>query len=286
MSFRMYLKEIKNIFLTELNDVYSKEEASSIFSLFVEHYLNLERFVLVLHPDHIVTKEEEQLLFLGLSRLKNEEPVQYILGEVYFMDLLLKVNPGVLIPRPETEELVEWVIKEAQVSDGKLKILDIGTGSGCIAVALAKKIPNVEIFALDISAQALKVAKQNAEKHQVNIQFIEGDILNCDLNSDFDIIVSNPPYVRELEMKDMANNVKKYEPKTALYVPNEDPLKFYKAIVSFSEQHLKVKGTLFLEINQYLAEEMKQLMLKNEYLDVDLRKDIFGNFRMVKAIKS
>ncbi|WP_420399991.1 peptide chain release factor N(5)-glutamine methyltransferase [Flagellimonas sp.] len=282
----MLLKEIKNIFHKELDPIYATEEVDSFFHLCVEHYLQLGRFVLVLQPDLVLTKEEETPLFEALSKLKLEEPLQYILGTAHFMDLDFKVNEHVLIPRPETEELVEWVILDCQVERSRdLRILDIGTGSGCIAIALAKKFPDANVYALDVSEQAIGVAKENAKLNGVDVTFIHQDILDPDfeLELEFDVIVSNPPYVRELEKEGIKDNVKKYEPHVALFVQDEDPLLFYKAITQFAISHLKKKGKLYFEINQYLGKETQALLEAHNFLEIELRKDIFGNDRMLKG---
>jgi len=256
----MLLKEIQTIFHKELAALYPKAEVDSYFYLFMEHYLGLERFALVLQPNFVISKEEEGPFFEGLTRLKKEEPIQYILGEAHFMDVMLKVNEQVLIPRPETEELVQWVITSCQVEPfdhaqdklrRDLKILDIGTGSGCIAIALAKALPKAEVVGLDVSNEALKVAKENAELNKVEVEFLKADILNSNLNLnlEFDLIVSNPPYVRELEKNQLRNNVKEYEPEIALFVPDDDALRFYEAVVGFSKKHLR---TFSLKVNSTL----------------------------------
>jgi len=279
------LKEIKTIFHQELDVIYPKEEVDAFFYRLIEHYLKLDRFVLVLQPNLAITKEEEQPIFEALAGLKLEKPLQYILGTAHFMDLELKVNENVLIPRPETEELVEWILEECQVKPSRdLKILDIGTGSGCIAMALAKGLPNAKVYALDVSEEALKVAQENAESNQVEIEFIQMDVLNPNnLELKFDIIVSNPPYVRELEKHEIKNNVKAYEPSLALFVPDEDALLFYRAIIAFAEKHLLEKGHLYLEINQYLGKETKALLEAHNFSEIELRKDLFGNDRMLKG---
>lgn len=281
----MLLKEIKTIFHQELDVIYPKEEVDAFFYRLIEHYLKLDRFVLVLQPNLAITKEEEQPIFEALAGLKLEKPLQYILGTAHFMDLELKVNENVLIPRPETEELVEWILEECQVMPSRdLKILDIGTGSGCIAMALAKGLPNAKVYALDVSEEALKVAQENAESNQVEIEFIQMDVLNPNnLELKFDIIVSNPPYVRELEKHEIKNNVKAYEPSLALFVPDEDALLFYRAIIAFAEKHLLEKGHLYLEINQYLGKETKALLEAHNFSEIELRKDLFGNDRMLKG---
>ena len=290
----MLLKEIKDIFHKELGEIYPKEEIDSFFYSCIEHYLKLERFILAIQPGITLTKEEEQPLFEALSELKLEKPLQYILGTAHFMDLELQVNENVLIPRPETEELVQWILLDTEQSgrviersrnDRSLQILDIGTGSGCIAIALAKHLPNVKVFALDVSEGALNVARKNAASNGVDITFLHEDILNTELELDFDVIVSNPPYVRELEKNEIQKNVKDFEPDTALFVPDEDPLLFYRAIIDFAENHLSEKGKLYFEINQYLGEETKALFHARNFSEIELRKDMFGNDRMLKAIK-
>jgi len=288
----MLLKEIKDIYHRELGGIYPKEEVDSFFYSCIEHYLNLERFILAIQPGITLNKEEEQPLFEALSELKLQKPLQYILGTAHFMDLELQVDKNVLIPRPETEELVQWILSDAERSrsgisttpnDRSLQILDIGTGSGCIAIALAKHLPNAKIFALDVSDSALKVARKNAASNGVDITFLHEDILNTELELDFDIIVSNPPYVRELEKEGIQKNVKDFEPDTALFVSDEDPLLFYRAIIDFAEKHLSEKGKLYFEINQYLGEETKALFNTRNFSEIELRKDMFGNDRMLKA---
>lgn len=282
----MQLAEIKNIFHQELHDLYPKEEIDSFFYAMVEHYLGLERFVLVLQPQFTVTKEEEQPFFEALAQLKNEKPIQYILGKAHFMDLTIKVNEHVLIPRPETEELVHWIISEFKNRNTEFRILDMGTGSGCIAIALAKQLPNTEVYALDVSKEALEVARENAKANEVRVHFLPMDILDMEeIDLFFDIIVSNPPYVRESEKQSMKNNVKLYEPATALFVPNHDPLVFYRAIAHFAKARLNTGGKLFLEINQYLGKQTIEILEEHHFNGIELKKDIFENNRMIRAVK-
>ena len=284
----MLLSEIKTAFHLELDALYPPEEVDSFFYSMIEHYLELPRFTLVVTPNLTLTKEEEQPLFEGLARLRLEEPIQYILGEAHFRNLILKVNKSVLIPRPETEELVDWVVQEwGNREDVSPVILDIGTGSGCIAVALAKELPAAKVVALDISKKALEVAMKNATLNNVDITFVLADILASGYvpEGTYDVIVSNPPYVRELERPDIRNNVKKYEPEPALFVPDEQPLPYYKAIAQFAHEHLKKGGHLFLEINQFLGKETMALLEQEYFIKVELKKDIFGKDRMIKAVK-
>lgn len=283
----MLLKEIKNIYHLELDPLFPQEEVDSFFYLVIDHYLGLERFVLAMQPNLVVSKDNEEPLFYALSQLKQERPIQYILGKAHFCDLEFGVDENVLIPRPETEELVYWILNEVQQRTRQegLKILDIGTGSGCIAISLAKNLPNAKVYALDISKKALQIAQQNAVDNEVDIVFLEADILSMEGFKDkFDVIVSNPPYVRELEKKEMKNNVLEHEPGLALFVSDGDPLIFYKKITLFALNHLKTGGMLFFEINQYLGEEMKQLLEAGNFSEIELRKDMYGNDRMLKAV--
>jgi release factor glutamine methyltransferase len=282
----MYLKEIKNIFHLELDPIYSPEEVNSFFYMLIEYFLGLERFILALEPNLIITKEEETPLFEALSRLKLEIPIQHIIGKTHFMDLEFLVDKNVLIPRPETEDLVRWILDDIKNNQEAITILDIGTGSGCIPIALKKQLPNAKVATLDISDKALKIATQNAKNNTVQIEFIHANILEIDkLHQKFDIIVSNPPYVRELEKKEMHQNVLQHEPELALFVSDEEPLLFYRKIASFAVNNLNDGGALYFEINQYLGKETKQLLDSTNFSDIELRQDLFGNDRMLKGIK-
>lgn len=293
----MLLKDIKRILHKELDAIYGKDEVDSFFFLCIEHYLNLPRFQLALQPGLTLKKQESDAFFNVLEDLKQQKPIQYIIGETEFYGLPFKVNENVLIPRPETEELVDLIIRyhtERSLSTNEnntLKILDIGTGSGCIAVSLAKNLPNAEVFALDVSKEALKVAKQNAKLNSVEITFIEADILNASTwnfelkDLEFDIIVSNPPYVRQLEKAEILPNVLDNEPHIALFVEDNTPLEFYKAITDFAVDSLKQNGDLFYEINQYLGEETKVLLVDANFENVELLKDLNKNDRMLKGTK-
>ncbi len=290
----MKLKGIQGIFHKELDTVFGKNEVDSFFNILISHYLKLNRIALVLEPDLTISKEEQQPLFEALSRLKQEEPIQYIIGETEFLGLPFKVSEHTLIPRPETEELVEWIVKclSERSEESKLTILDIGTGTGCIAISLAKNLPNAKVYALDVSEEAIKIAKENAELNKVEIHFIKADILGKDTwnlefqNLKFDLIVSNPPYVRNLEKQEIKNNVLKHEPHLALFVEDTNPLQFYKAITDFAIDELVKNGLLFFEINQYLGDETKQLLQDKGFLDIELKPDIFGNNRMLKGKKN
>ena len=283
----MLLKEIKNIYHNELDPIYPKEEVDSFFYLTIAHYLGMERFVLALQPNLTLSKNEEQPLFEVLAKLRLEKPIQYILGSANFMDMDFKVNEAVLIPRPETEELVRWVLEDYRMDGNKdISILDIGTGSGCIAISLAKNIKRAKVYGLDISKKALEVAMENAAMNKVEVAFIQADILKTELFKEkVDVIVSNPPYVRMLEKEQLKPNVIDNEPELALFVPDKDPLVFYRTIIAFAKKNLNPGGSLYLEINQYLGKETKTL-LENDFIDVELRKDLFGNDRMLKGVLS
>lgn len=286
----MLLREIKNIFHVELDNQYAKEEVDSFFYILIEDKLQLERFTLAIEPNLVISKEQESVLFESLSKLKLFEPIQYITGKSHFMDLNLKVDKNVLIPRPETEELVRWILENSKVGSSlnskKLKILDIGTGSGCIAISLSKNLNQAEVYGLDVSHEALEVAKHNASINDVAVTLINKNILEIeDFGTTYDIIVSNPPYVRELEKKEMHKNVLEHEPDLALFVSDQNPLKFYEKIVAIASKNLEKNGLLFFEINQYLAKETAQLLRNNNFSEIELRKDMFNNYRMLRGKK-
>ena len=211
-----------------------------------------------------------------------------MLGKTSFYGLDFEVNPAVLIPRPETEELVDWIIKSNVAAQASkiIKILDIGTGSGCIAISLAKNIPDAQVFAIDVSAEALATAQKNAEINKVQVTFINKNILETtDLEQQFDIIVSNPPYVRNLEKEEIKKNVLDNEPHLALFVQDNDALIFYRKIAELAQENLSENGQLFFEINQYLGQEMMELLEEMNFKNIELRKDIYGNYRMLLGTK-
>jgi release factor glutamine methyltransferase len=290
----MLLKEVRNIFHHELDSLYPPGEVDSFFYWFVEHYLGLERFVLALQPGLVISKESEDLFFKGLARLALEHPIQYITGEANFMGLTLKVNDQVLIPRPETEELTQWILSDveknsirAQRTHLPLQILDIGTGSGCIAIALAKNLPGSQVHGLDLSEEVLDVARQNAILNDVSVSWIQADILLMEhLQPELDIVVSNPPYIRYSEMAHISRNVKEFEPNRSLFVPDEDPLLFYRHIADLASRDLPVNGLLYFEINQYLGSETCKLLEDRNFSEIELRKDIYGNERMIRAVQN
>jgi release factor glutamine methyltransferase len=282
----MNIKEYRTQFIQELTPIYDAGEAESFFYLILEEKQQLKRIDLALHPDLVFSEEEIVVWNAILEQLKHEIPIQYLLGKTSFYGLDFEVNAAVLIPRPETEELVEWIIEsqKSKAESQKVKILDIGTGSGCIAISLAKNLPDATVFALDVSEKALATAKINAENNSVNVTFIHQNILETeDLLQQFDIIVSNPPYVRNLEKEEIKKNVLENEPHLALFVADNDALIFYKKIAQLAQKNLLPNGQLYFEINQYLGKEMVDLLEKMNFSAIELRKDIYGNDRTTKA---
>ncbi|NLP56671.1 peptide chain release factor N(5)-glutamine methyltransferase [Lutibacter sp. B1] len=282
----MLINNYKKHFFTELSNLYPLTEIQSFFNILIEFKLNLSRVELALQPNLEFSKNEFDFFQEALSKLKKEIPIQYILGETEFFGLKLKVNNKVLIPRPETEELIEWVLKNSKLKtqNSKLNILDIGTGSGCIAISLAKNLPNAEVYAIDISSEAIKIAQKNAKINKVSVNFIETDILKIEeLQYTFDIIVSNPPYVRELEKEKMHQNVLANEPHLALFVENNNPLLFYDKIADLAKSYLTKNGNLYFEINQYLGKETVDLLKLKGFNTIELKKDLFDVDRMIKA---
>lgn len=280
----MDVLKLKSHFQKSLSDLYPSEEIQSFFNILAESYLNLSRLEIALNPQKNVSEEDLEKFEGAIFRLKKNEPIQYITGETEFFSLPLKVNEATLIPRPETEELVAWILNEKDNSEKNSAILDIGTGSGCIAISLAKNWKAATVSALDFSEKALKKASENAKLNEVEIDFLETDILAAQsLPKQYDIIVSNPPYVRELEKKMMSKNVLGFEPGFALFVKDENPLVFYQAISKLAKTHLKPNGKLFFEINEYLSEELSRMLNSEGFVNVVVKKDIFGKDRMIKC---
>lgn len=289
----MKIKEYRSHFLKHLTPIYDAAEAESFFYLILEEKQKLKRIDLALNPDLVFLDEEIRFWDSILEQLKLEIPIQYLLGKTSFYGLDFEVNSDVLIPRQETEELVDWIFQsqKSKIKSQNIKILDIGTGSGCIAISLAKNIPNAQLFAIDVSYKALATAKKNALLNDVKVAFINQNILEVDslsevegLEPQFDIIVSNPPYVRNLEKAEIKKNVLDNEPHLALFVADTDALVFYKKIAQLAQKNLSKNGELYFEINQYLGKEMIDLLEKMNFEKIELRKDIYGNDRMIKAI--
>ena len=284
----MTIKHYRDQFIQELTPLYDPGEAESFFYLILEAKHQLKRIDIALQPELVLSVSEMETWNSILEELKREIPIQYILGTTHFYGLEFEVNSAVLIPRPETEELVDWIVQKSKIKNqkSKIKILDIGTGSGCIAISLAKNLPDAEVFALDVSEQALATAQKNAELNQVQVQFICQSILETeDLGQQFDIIVSNPPYVRHLEKQEIKKNVLDNEPHLALFVADDDALIFYRKIAQLALKNLNQTGQLYFEINQYLGQEMLDLLQEMNFKDTVLRKDIYGNNRMTKSTR-
>lgn len=281
----MLIKEYKQYFIKELLAIYDEVEAESFFYLTLEKFHRLRRIDLALQPNFEIGENEVEKWKSVLTDLKKQKPIQYILGETEFYGLPFLVNKDVLIPRPETEELVELILAESRKSKVEsLRILDIGTGSGCIPISLKKNLPDAEVFAVDVSENALEVAKENAKLNGVEVNFIKINILETeDLDQQFDIIVSNPPYVRMLEKEEIKPNVLEFEPHLALFVEDNDPLLFYRKIAQLAKKNLNENGKLYFEINQYLGKETVGLLESLELTNIKLFKDIYGNDRMISA---
>lgn len=279
------LADLKKIYFDELKLQHGENEAGQMLNILILHFFGLSRSQQVLNPDFRLNESEMLILHNAVKDLKYNKPLQYITGESEFRDLKFLVNETVLIPRPETEELVELIIKNEK--EKGLKILDIGTGSGCIAISLANELNYPEVFAIDISADALIVARKNAEINDVELIFLEEDILKPSHNIDiqFDIIVSNPPYVTISEKKLMRANVLEFEPHLALFVEDENPLEFYKAILDFSIKKLKKGGRLYFEINEKLGQAVTDIIEKAGFKEVKLHKDINTRNRMISTEK-
>ena len=282
----MKLSQLKINFTTVLQGVYDKEEVHCFFYILCDFFLQYSRFEVSMALDTIVSAKNTTVFEKALLRLKKQEPIQYILGTTEFYGLTFKVNKHTLIPRPETEELVDWVLSNLHDQDSMLDILDIGTGSGCIAISLAKNIPTAIVSGLDVSEKALEIAKENAVKNQVLVSFCQKDILRTtSLEKKYDVIVSNPPYVRQLEKKAMNPNVLDYEPGVALFVPNEDPLLFYRKIAQLAMVSLQTRGWLYFEINEYLSKEMDVLLKDIGFANIEIKKDFREVPRMIKCQK-
>lgn len=290
----MKLVELASLYQEKLIALYDEEEVHSLFLLAIEEVLDYKR------TDYLINKQtlvpDTALLKLNniLTGLLQGKPIQYIVGFAEFYGLKFKVNPSVLIPRPETEELVAWVLEksksvEEKLQDGQmLTLLDIGAGSGCIAIALKKHLPKAKVSAIDISAKALATATENALLNEVGVNFVQDDILNSAIenpNLKLDMIVSNPPYIKEDEKVEMHQNVLANEPHTALFVSNDRPLVFYEAIADFALIHLKKDGLLFFEINANLGRETIEMLDSKGFVDIRLRLDMQGKERMVCALK-
>lgn len=279
----MSLNDIKQTLKKQLADQYESIELNPILSILTEHITGWDQLQQVLNKETELNETQIMAFEKAASELKAGKPIQYVIGKAWFMGEAYSVNEHVLIPRPETEELVDWILEYAEIKGTSLRILDIGTGSGCIAIALKKALPNSNVSAIDISTNALKVAAENASILNAAIEFVPLDILNSAFLPDqYDVIVSNPPYIPMHEMENMEMQVAEQEPNIALFVPDEDPLVFYKAIARLAKLHLKPNGQLFFEIHFDQGEAMVNL-LDEMHFHAELREDLFGKDRMIRA---
>jgi release factor glutamine methyltransferase len=286
----MTFREAEKIYTDSLSTVYDRREAASLAWLSISYVCKLEKAAYLNLKDTEIPHDNYQSLLNILEELKTGKPFQYIIGETEFYGLNFKVNPSVLIPRPETEELVEWIlsdVRNSKTSVKGLKIIDIGTGSGCIPISLKKNLPEAQLYALDISTEALDISKQNAATNNTRVHFIQDNILNPvnrELREEkFGILVSNPPYVTDAEKQQMLPNVLEHEPHLALFVPNDDPLIFYRAIANFALKHSYKNGSLYLEINENMGEDTVQLLKQMGFKNIELRQDLSGKDRMIKS---
>ena len=288
----MTLNEARTVLTKELKNVYESDEVRNIIELVIEHITNMSRAEQVKNKVPYLTCTQLEDLDAITERLKKNEPVQYVLGEAWFAGMKFKVNKNVLIPRPETEELVDWIVKESQKSnpesfrDKSQNIIDIGTGSGCIPITLKHQLPEANVSAIDVCSEALFTATENAIKLNTEVDFTLLDFLDEEKWNElhqYDIIVSNPPYVKQSEINTIHERVKEFEPHLALFVPDNDPILFYKKLSDFSMKHLNAGGKLFVEINEALGEVVSNLFRSAGFLNVDLKKDMQGKDRMVMA---
>jgi len=285
----MNVKEFKTYLQTQLLAIYAINEIHSFYSLLMDFQLKLSKVDLILNPDLVISETDVLFLKDAVIQLQQEKPIQYILGETEFYGITFNVNENTLIPRPETEELVDWIIKEFSIQDAVFSILEIGTGSGCIPISLAKNLPKAQVTTVDVSKKAQQIAFENAKLNDVSINFVISDALQTEkLKSDlkhqkYDVIVSNPPYVRNLEKQEIKKNVLQYEPHLALFVADNEALIFYEKIGEYALKNLKPNGQLFFEINQYLGKETVSLLQELGFKNIELRKDLSGNDRMIRC---
>ena len=273
-----------------MESIYGPDEANALIMIVLKHYFNIDRVRIALEPDLRLSESELLTLHFAVKELLKNKPVQYVLGETEFCGMRFFVNDSVLIPRPETQEMVEMIVSSAgmrRATSPSYSILDIGTGSGCIAISLAKLIPNSDVTAVDVSEKALEVAKKNAEANGVNVHFVHDDILQPTIaeliDNQFDIIVSNPPYVCESEKSEMRANVLDHEPSSALFVPDSDPLVFYRKILEFAQKALKPDGQIWFEINEKFGKETSELCREMGFQNVEIIKDFRGKERVVRT---
>ncbi|MBT4478474.1 MAG: peptide chain release factor N(5)-glutamine methyltransferase [Flavobacteriales bacterium] len=278
------MKKVSDIlpyFLNELSDLYPENELKSIMYISINSHLGLTKSGTILQSERILEDEEISVFIYVVNRLQNMEPIQYILSETKFFGLSFHTKKGILIPRPETEELVDWIIKDNKNSEKRY--LDIGTGSGCIIISLAKNLKGI-FDAIDVSEKSIRIADKNSIKNKVNINMKQTDILCSELEGGWDVIVSNPPYVLNSEKELMNKNILNWEPNLALFVEDDNPLLFYKEIAKKSSNVLRKNGLLYFEINENFGKEIINLLEVIGFVNIELKKDINGKDRMVKAM--
>jgi release factor glutamine methyltransferase len=285
------MKDMTTYIKQTLADIYPPEEIRGIIRLIFSYICNLSRNQQILCKDRQMPENEKRQILAVLERLKKHEPIQYVIGETEFYSLPMQVNPSVLIPRPETGELVDLIIKSHAAKDSPIRILDIGAGSGCIAIALSRHLPHAEVTAVDISEAALQTARANARRNHAAVRFLQSDILDTDrsvalISGHFDIIVSNPPYVRESERQAMCANVLDYEPRLALFVPDDDPLLFYRAIAVFAQKKLAPGGMVCFEINPACDAMISEMLNRYGFADTEILPDLSGKNRFTVAKKT
>ncbi len=284
----MTISEAREDLKNSLTNIYDESEAANISELVMEHITRWSRTEQIANKDISFSYAQQELLRNITARLVKHEPVQYILNEAWFAGLKFYVDRSVLIPRPETEELVDWIIRDCREQSKQFKMLDIGTGSGCIAISLKNKLPANEVWACDVSDGALTVARMNADTHQVAVDFVPLDFLLEEQRGQlgfFDVIVANPPYIPLKDKNPMKKNVVDYEPHLALFVSDNEPLIFYEAISDFGQKHLHEEGKIYLEIHEEIGEKVKALFQQNKYASVEIKKDMQGKDRMIKIGK-
>lgn len=282
----MLIRTYRDQFKAKLIDLYDENEVDSFFYMLLEAYNDLKKYQIALDPQLTFTPQQIELCEKAVALLQQYTPIQYIIGKTYFYDGIFNVTPSTLIPRPETEELVDLIIKQSNHIEN-LRVLDIGTGTGCIAISLASFLNKAKVTAFDVSDEALKIAQSNAVLNTADVNFVLQDILKTEsLSEQFDIIVSNPPYVRNLEKVEIKPNVLNHEPHLALFVTDDDPLIFYRKITELALEGLTEDGILYFEINQYLGTETVQMIQSYQVFNsVELIKDMYGNDRIVVAKK-
>ena len=290
------VRDCRRHYASELEKIYGSDEANALIMMLLEHYFGIDRVKMALEPELRLSESELLTLHFAVKELLKNKPIQYVIGETEFCGMRFFVEEGVLIPRPETEEMVKAIVNKNGVTrlgnsylarNDNQSLIDIGTGSGCIAISLAKLLKDSVVTAVDVSEKALEIAKKNAEANGVDVQFVLDDILNPKkpelIDNQYDIIVSNPPYVCESEKKEMRANVLDYEPSSALFVSDNDPLIFYRKILEFAQKTLKPNGQIWFEINEKFGIEMKNLCIEKGFQNVEIIKDFRGKDRILKA---